>query len=104
MLQVDPPPKAVKVTISKRVALAGDELKAYEEEQEHLKKEEAKKAALIKEEEVKVPNEVEANLPDPMEIDSSTRVSSNGIFLSFSISCVYYITISLFCISFLNSK
>jgi len=56
MLQVDPPPKAVKVTISKRVALAGDELKAYEEEQEHLKKEEAKKAALIKEEEVKVPN------------------------------------------------
>ena len=50
MLQVDPPPKAVKVTMSKRIPLVGDELKAYEEEQERIKKEEAIKASLVKEE------------------------------------------------------
>lgn len=100
MLQVDPPPKAVKVMMSKRVPLAGDELKAYEEEQERLKKEEAKKAVLIKEEEVKVPDEVEANLPNPMEIDTSTCVSSDGMLVYLFLSTVY--TISHFCISFPN--
>ena len=39
MLQADPPPKAVKVVVSKRVALVGEELIAYEEEQNRIKKE-----------------------------------------------------------------
>ncbi|KAG5558659.1 hypothetical protein RHGRI_008569 [Rhododendron griersonianum] len=53
MLQADPPPKAVKATMSKRVPLVGDELAAYEEEQNRIKNEEALKASLIKEEESK---------------------------------------------------
>ncbi|KAJ6425018.1 hypothetical protein OIU84_025731 [Salix udensis] len=54
MLQADPPPKAVKMTMSRRVPLVGDELIAYEEEQKRLKREEELKASLIKEEELKV--------------------------------------------------
>ncbi|XP_031484063.1 cleavage and polyadenylation specificity factor subunit 2 [Nymphaea colorata] len=68
MLQVDPPPKAVKVTVSKRVPLVGEELRAYEEEQSRIKKEEALKASL-KEEDLKSSNEVVQS--DPMVIDST---------------------------------
>ncbi|KAK3132613.1 hypothetical protein QOZ80_6AG0525190 [Eleusine coracana subsp. coracana] len=79
MLQVDPPPKAVKVTVSKRIPLVGDELKAYEEEQERIKKEEAVKASLIKEEELKASHGLNAKASDPMAIDGSTsRKSSNA--------------------------
>lgn len=79
MLQVDPPPKAVKVTMSKRIPLVGDELKAYEEEQERIKKEEALKATLSKEVELKASHGVDANIGDPMVIDAtSPRVPSIG--------------------------
>ncbi|KAG0453097.1 hypothetical protein HPP92_025761 [Vanilla planifolia] len=71
MLQVDPPPKAVKVTISKRVPLGGDELIAYEEEQERLKKEAALEASLNKEE-LK-----DANAGDPMVIDAASSLVSS---------------------------
>ena len=80
MLQVDPPPKAVKVTMSKRIPLVGDELKAYEEEQERIKKEEAIKASLVKEEELKASHGPNAKASDPMVIDtSSSRKSAKGI-------------------------
>ncbi|KAG0454158.1 hypothetical protein HPP92_025462 [Vanilla planifolia] len=71
MLQVDPPPKAVKVTISKRVPLGGDELIAYEEEQERLKKEAALEVSLNKEE-LK-----DANAGDPMVIDAASSLVSS---------------------------
>lgn len=71
MLQSDPPPKAVKVTMSKRVPLVGEELAAYEEEQ-NRKKEEALKATLIKEEESKASLGTELTPNDPMVIDSNT--------------------------------
>ncbi|XP_068342718.1 cleavage and polyadenylation specificity factor subunit 2-like [Pyrus communis] len=71
MLQADPPPKAVKVTISKRVPLVGDELIAYEEEQNRIRKEEALKASLIKEEESKAFHGADVNTSDPMIIDAS---------------------------------
>ncbi|XP_008787501.1 cleavage and polyadenylation specificity factor subunit 2 [Phoenix dactylifera] len=78
MLQVDPPPKAVKVTMSKRVPLGGEELKAYEEEQSRIKKEEALKANLIKEEELRTSPGADANVAVPMVIDAnSSHVSSN---------------------------
>lgn len=76
MLQADPPPKAVKVTMSKRVPLVGDELVAYEEEQKRLKKEEELKANMVKEEESKVQHGPEDNLTDPMVIDSSNTIAS----------------------------
>lgn len=80
MLQADPPPKAVKVTMSKRVPLVGDELAAYEEEQNRIKKEEALKASLIKEEESKATHGSHISVGDPMVIDdSNTHVSSDGI-------------------------
>lgn len=76
MLQADPPPKAVKITLSKRVPLVGEELAAYEEEQ-NRKKEEALKAILNKEEEVKPV--LDPNLGDPMVIDSrETHASSDA--------------------------
>lgn len=71
MLQSDPPPKAVKVTMSKRVPLVGEELAAYEEEQ-NRKKEEALKATLIKEEESIASLGTELTPNDPMVIDSNT--------------------------------
>jgi len=84
MLQVDPPPKAVKVTMSKRIPLVGDELKAYEEEQEQIKKEEALKASLSKEEELKTSRVVDANVGDPMVIDAaSSHVPSDGMYVCF---------------------
>ncbi|CAL9072389.1 unnamed protein product [Musa textilis] len=77
MLQVDPPPKAVKVTLSKRVPLVGDELKAYEEEQNRIRKEEALKVTLSKEEELRASHGSDANVADPMVIDvSSSHISS----------------------------
>ncbi|CAI9785015.1 unnamed protein product [Fraxinus pennsylvanica] len=50
MLQSDPPPRDVKVTISKRIPLVGEVLAAYEEEQ-NRKREKALKATMVKEEE-----------------------------------------------------
>ena len=78
MLQADPPPKAVKVTMSKRVPLVGDELATYEEEQNRIKKEEALKASTIKEEETSHGSDL--TVPDPMVIDASNiHASSDGI-------------------------
>lgn len=80
MLQADPPPKAVKVTMSKRVPLVGEELAAYEEEQNRIKKEEALKATLIKEEESKASLRSELTTNDPMVIDANNaQSSSNGM-------------------------
>ncbi|KHG29898.1 Cleavage and polyadenylation specificity factor subunit 2 -like protein [Gossypium arboreum] len=73
MLQADPPPKAVKVTMSRRVPLTGEELIAYEEEQNRLKKEEALKASLIKEEESKASLANDVNSSDPMVIDTHNK-------------------------------
>eukprot|EP00262_Sarcandra_glabra_P011101 TRINITY_DN26812_c0_g1_i1.p1 TRINITY_DN26812_c0_g1~~TRINITY_DN26812_c0_g1_i1.p1 ORF type:complete len:739 (+),score=139.59 TRINITY_DN26812_c0_g1_i1:133-2349(+) len=71
MLQVDPPPKAVKVTMRKRVPLVGEELRAYEEEQSRIKKEEALKASLSKEEDLKASHGPDVNSADPMVLDAS---------------------------------
>ncbi|KAI5652803.1 hypothetical protein M9H77_29990 [Catharanthus roseus] len=78
MLQSDPPPKAVKVTMSKRVPLVGDELAAYEEEQNRIKKEEALKATLVKEEESKASLGTELITNDPMAIDGGTTHTSSS--------------------------
>ncbi|QCD94826.1 cleavage and polyadenylation specificity factor subunit 2 [Vigna unguiculata] len=72
MLQADPPPKAVKVVVSKRVPLVGEELIAYEEEQDRIKKE-ALKASLMKEEELKTSHGSDNNNSDPMVIDSGNN-------------------------------
>jgi len=65
--------------MSKRIPLVGDELKAYEEEQEWIKKEKALKASLVKEE-LKASLGSNAKASDPMVIDaSSSRKSANGI-------------------------
>ncbi|KAK7831420.1 cleavage and polyadenylation specificity factor subunit 2 [Quercus suber] len=79
ILQADPPPKAVKVTMSKRVPLVGDELIAYEEEQNRIKKEEALKATLIKEEESKASQSADINASDPMVIDVSKTLASPDV-------------------------
>ncbi|XAR53657.1 hypothetical protein NMG60_11022294 [Bertholletia excelsa] len=79
MLQADPPPKAVKVTMSKRVPLAGDELAAYEEEQNQIKKEEALKASIIKEEESKASHGSDPNVGDPMVIDASSTHAKSDV-------------------------
>lgn len=78
MLQADPPPKAVKVTMSKRVPLVGEELIAYEEEQ-NRKKEEARRASLIKEEESKASHGDELNLSAPMVIDATSSHTSPAV-------------------------
>lgn len=81
MLQSAPPPKFVKVTMSKRVPLAGEELIAYEEEQNRLKREEALRASLVKEEETKVSHGPDDNSSEPMVIDTKTThdvVGSHG--------------------------
>ncbi|XP_062000164.1 cleavage and polyadenylation specificity factor subunit 2 isoform X2 [Rosa rugosa] len=75
MLQADPPPKAVKVTMSKRIPLVGEELIAYEEEQNRIKKEEALKASLIKEEELKASHGADVSMSDPLVIDTSNAKS-----------------------------
>ncbi|CAI0552561.1 unnamed protein product [Linum tenue] len=71
MLQANPPPKAVKVTMSKRVPLVGDELVAYEEEQKRLKKEEELKASLLKQEESRASHGLDNASSDPMVIDTT---------------------------------
>jgi cleavage and polyadenylation specificity factor subunit 2 len=76
MLQADPPPKAVKVTVSKRVPLVGEELVAYEEEQNRIKKEEALKASLMKEEELKASQGADNNTIDAMVIDTGNNQPS----------------------------
>ncbi|XVF12513.1 hypothetical protein REPUB_Repub08aG0125000 [Reevesia pubescens] len=73
MLQADPPPKAVKVAMSRRVPLVGEELIAYAEEQNRLKKEEALKASLIKEEESKASHVPDINSSDSMVIDTNNK-------------------------------
>ncbi|CAI9274056.1 unnamed protein product [Lactuca saligna] len=80
ILQSDPPPKAVKVTLSKRVPLVGEELAAYEEEQEKIKKEEALKASLVKEEESnsKAVVGTDVSKSDPMIIDGHTQADVVG--------------------------
>ncbi|XP_047334681.1 cleavage and polyadenylation specificity factor subunit 2 [Impatiens glandulifera] len=79
MLQADPPPKAVKVTMSKRVPLVGDELAAYEEEQSRIKNEEAMKASVVKEEELKTAYGHDHTMNDPMVIDANnTHVLSEA--------------------------
>ena len=88
MLQADPPPKAVKATISKRVPLVGEELAAYEEEQ-NRKKEEALRASLVKEEESNAAHSADPSMNDPMVVDSrDTQGSSDGKF-------IYYPTVAL---------
>ncbi|KAL1565556.1 cleavage and polyadenylation specificity factor subunit 2 [Salvia divinorum] len=83
LLQSDPPPKAVKVTMSKRIPLVGEELAAYEEEQNRKRKEEALKATLIKEEESRATLGTELTVGDPMIIDAKIKQpSSNGAALS----------------------
>ncbi|KAM7251113.1 hypothetical protein ACFE04_022996 [Oxalis oulophora] len=78
--QSDPPPKAVKVTMSKRVPLVGEELTAYEEEQNRLKKEEALKASIIKEEESKASLGPDNGSNDSMVIDSgNTQIKQEGV-------------------------
>ena len=72
MLQADPPPKAVKVVVSKCVPLVGEELIAYEEEQNRIKKE-ALKASLMKEEELKTSHGADNDISDPMVIDSGNN-------------------------------
>jgi cleavage and polyadenylation specificity factor subunit 2 len=81
MLQSAPPPKFVKVTMSKRVPLAGEELIAYEEEQNRLKREEALRASLVKEEETKASHGSDDNSSEPMIIDTKTThdvIGSHG--------------------------
>lgn len=84
MLQADPPPKAVKVTVSKRVPLVGDELVAYEEEQ-NRKKEEALKASIKLEEESKASLSIDTKPSDLMDVDASSNVvPHDGMFYSMS--------------------
>lgn len=79
ILQSDPPPKAVKVTMSRRIPLVGEELAAYEEEQNRIKREEALKATLVKEEESKASVGADVITNDPMVIDANvTHPSSNA--------------------------
>lgn len=86
MLQADPPPKAVKMTMSKRVPLVGDELIAYEEEQNRIRKEEALKASLMKEEESKTLHGADINTSDPMIIDAgNSNPSPEGILTAISL-------------------
>ncbi|KAL7147461.1 hypothetical protein ABFS83_06G108900 [Erythranthe nasuta] len=77
MLQSDPPPKAVKVTMSKRIPLVGEELAAYEEEQTQKRKEESLKASLIKEEEAKASLGEELAVGGPMIIDANIKQPSS---------------------------
>ncbi|KAJ3693032.1 hypothetical protein LUZ60_012127 [Juncus effusus] len=82
MLQVDPPPKAVKVKMSKRVPLVGDELKEYEEEKERIKKEEElKKLSNLKNEELKAVSSVisESTVLDPMDLDAGSSIISSKV-------------------------
>ncbi|CAO2141490.1 unnamed protein product [Urochloa humidicola] len=79
MLQMDPPPRALKVSMSNRIRLVGDELKAYEEEQVRIEKEEMLKARLVKDGGLKESHGSNAKAFDPVVIDaSSSHKSSNA--------------------------
>ncbi|XP_059304797.1 cleavage and polyadenylation specificity factor subunit 2 [Lycium ferocissimum] len=78
ILQSDPPPKAVKVTMSRRIPLVGEELAAYEEEQNRIKREEALKATLVKEEESKASVGAEVVMSDPMVVDTNVTLPSSN--------------------------
>lgn len=101
MLQADPPPKAVKVTVSKRVPLTGDELIAYEEEQ-NRKKEEALKASLLKEEQSKASHGIDNDTGDPMIIDAGTgsNVAPEGMMID---NCSFYYHVQFFFIKEITS-
>jgi len=100
MLQADPPPKAVKVVVSKRVPLVGEELIAYEEEQNRIKNE-ALKASLMKEEEMKTSHGSDNNNnSDPMVVDSgNNHVPPEG-----KSSINYFGDILLRCFTFFHFK
>lgn len=60
--------------------MVGEELAAYEEEQNRIKREEALKATLVKEEELKASVGAEVVTSDPMVIDTNvSHPSSSGI-------------------------
>lgn len=66
--------------MSRRIPLVDEELAAYEEEQNRIKREEALRATLVKEEESKALIGAEVITGDPMVIDANvTHASSNGI-------------------------
>ena len=75
LLQSEPAPKVVKVSLSRKVALSGDELKAYEE-QIRLSKEAAQNAMKAQEEEMKAsgpPGTADTNMSE-----ASTHPSVSG--------------------------
>lgn len=66
--------------MSKRIPLVGEELLAYEEEKNQIKKEEAMQASIIKEEELKAVHASDS-VGDPVVIvASNTQTSQEGIF------------------------
>lgn len=66
--------------MSERIPLVGEELAAYEEEQNRKRKEEALKATLLKEEESKATLGAELAVDDPMLVDAKIKQpSSKGI-------------------------
>ncbi|MCO5581435.1 hypothetical protein L7F22_035319 [Adiantum nelumboides] len=73
MLQAEPSPKFVKVALSKKVPLSGDELKAYEEEQSRLSKEAQQNALKLQEEESKA-----SQLAGPPEPSDDVIMSEAG--------------------------
>lgn len=52
-LQVEPPPPFVIVTMSRKIPLTGDELRAYEEEQARVKREQERKEKELREKELR---------------------------------------------------
>jgi cleavage and polyadenylation specificity factor subunit 2 len=72
--------------MSKRVPLVGEELIAYEEEQNRIKKEETLKATLIKEE-AKASHGADIDASDPMVVDvSNTHTLPDGMIARIAIS------------------
>lgn len=72
--------------MSKRVPLVGEELIAYEEEQNRIKKEETLKATLIKEE-AKASHGADIDASDPMVVDvSNTHALPDGMIARIAIS------------------
>lgn len=73
-LQTEPAPKVVKVTVSRKVPLTGDELKAYEEEQSRLSKEALQNTIKVHEEESKA-----SQSAGPPGASVDTNMSEAGI-------------------------
>lgn len=83
--------------MSKRIPLVGEELAAYEEEQNRKRKEEALKASLIKEEESKATLGAELAAGDPMVIDTNIKQPSlNGICNLFIVLAKYMYFLELY--------